>query len=106
MLEAWKVNNPALAWKFEARREELKKLLGRAPDDLQGFHGTHPDNVLSICQTGFDRSKRGSAVGQVFGAGEYFAKCPDVSVGYCKGGRYMLVCSLVLGVESSSERNA
>merc|ERR1712151_204139 len=42
----------------------------------------------------------------VFGAGEYFAKCPDVSVAYCKGGEYMLICRLCLGVQSSSTANS
>jgi len=43
--------------------------------------------------------------GQFYGSGEYFAKHPDVSMNYCKGGRYMLVCSLCLGVPSSNRRN-
>jgi len=102
VLEAWRVDNPLLAWRFHARRTELTRELGRAPDDLQGFHGTHPSCVLSICQKGFDSGRRS---GQVYGAGEYFAKCPDVSVGYCRGGDYMLVCRLCLGVESSTEAN-
>lgn len=102
VLEAWRVDNPLLAWNFHARRAELKRELGRDPDDLQGYHGTHPTCVLPISQNGFDQSKRS---GQVFGAGEYFAKCPDVSMGYCKGGDFMLVCRLCLGVESSSQAN-
>jgi hypothetical protein len=102
ILEAWKVDNPLLSFKFNARREELNKLLGRPPDELQGYHGTHPTNVMSICQNGFDSGRR---AGQAFGAGEYFAKCPDVSVGYCRGGQYMLVCRLILGVQSSDSKN-
>jgi len=102
VMEAWKVDNPLLTWHFNKRYQELKRALGRAPDELQGYHGTHPDNVLSICQNGFDSSKR---AGQVYGSGEYFAKCPDVSVGYCKGGQYMLICRLLLGVQSSNTRN-
>merc|ERR1712110_343681 len=97
------VDNPLLTWHFNSRREELKRKLGRSPDELQGYHGTHPSNVLSICKNGFDRGKR---AGQVYGAGEYFAKCPDVSVGYCRGGEYMLVCRLCLGFESSSQGNS
>jgi len=103
--QAWKVDNPLLAWKFQERKTELVAELGRQPDNLEGWHGTHPDNILSICRGGFDRSKRGTAVGQVFGAGEYFAKCPNVSVGYCRGGQYMLVCRLMLGWESSTQDN-
>jgi len=100
--QAWKVENPLLAWQFQERKRTLIGELGRQPDTLEGFHGTHPDNILSICRGGFDRSKRS---GQVFGAGEYFAKCPSVSVGYCRGGEYMLVCRLMLGHESSTPEN-
>jgi len=103
--QAWKVDNPLLAWNCQLRKKDLEQELGRLPDTLDGFHGTHPDNILSICRCGFDRSKRGSAVGQVYGAGEYFAKCPNVSVNYCRGGEYMLVCRLYLGWQSSSEAN-
>lgn len=102
VLEAWRLDNPLCTFRFHARRDELKMELGRSPDELQGFHGTHPDNVISICKNGFDSGRRS---GQVYGAGEYFAKCPDVSVGYCRGGEYMLVCRLTLGHESSSEDN-
>lgn len=103
--DAWKVDNPRLTWNFHQRRRQLEQLLGREPDELQGFHGTSPENIIPICQDGFDRSKRGSAVGQIFGSGEYFAKSPDVSIAYCKGSEYMLVCRLCLGIESSSEEN-
>jgi len=103
--QAWKVDNPLRAWKCQERKKELEREMGRSPDMLEGFHGTHPDNILSICRNGFDRSKRGSAVGQVFGSGEYFAKCPNVSMGYCRGGEYMLVCRLCFGFQSSTEEN-
>jgi hypothetical protein len=88
--------------KFKERRESLKKILGREADGLEGFHGTHPDAVIPICQDGFDKSRRS---GQVYGAGEYFAKNPTVSFGYCKGGEFMLVCRLTLGEESTTQAN-
>merc|ERR1712226_1268503 len=100
--EAWKVDNPFRTYRFQKRREELKQELGREPDGLEGFHGTHPDAVISICEKGFDKGRRS---GQVFGAGEYFAKNPSVSIGYCRGGEYMLVCRLTLGYESSTPEN-
>jgi hypothetical protein len=102
LLEAWKVDNPLRTYHFMKRRERLKLILGREADGLEGFHGTHPDAVISICENGFDSSKRS---GQVFGAGEYFAKDPSISIGYCRGGQYMLVCRLTLGVESSTPSN-
>lgn len=63
---------------------------------------THPQNVLAIAEQGFDDSKR---AGQLCGSGEYFAKNPCVSVGYCRGGGFMLVCQLCLGHESSTHAN-
>merc|ERR1712137_622109 len=80
-----------------------KMLHGKDPDGLEGFHGTHPDAILSISENGFDAKRR---CGQVYGAGEYFAKNPSVSIGYCKGGEYMLVCRLTLGYESSDMSNS
>ena len=77
----------------------------RAVEELEGLHGSDPKNYISIVSGGFRTDLRGSAVGQVYGAGEYLAKCPDVSVGYCRGGQYMLVCRVALGVESSTAQN-
>jgi len=90
------------AFEYKSRRDELKCELGREADKLEGFHGTHPDNIVSICTNGFDAGRR---AGQVYGAGEYFAKNPHVSIGYSKGGQYMLVCRLTLGYQSSTPQN-
>jgi len=103
---AWKVDNPLLTYKFKQRRETLKSRLGREADILEGFHGTAPANMLSIVDTGFDKGKRGAAVGQIHGSGEYFAKDPSISVGYCRGGKYMLVCRLTLGIASTYGGNS
>jgi len=102
VMEAWKVDNPLLAYQFRRSREQFKISLGRDADKLEGFHGTHPDNIISIASGGFDAGRR---AGQVYGAGEYFAKNPHVSVGYCRGGQYMLVCRLSLGKPSSTPEN-
>merc|ERR1712232_919403 len=83
------------------RRAFLRKILSREADVLEGFHGTAPANVLSIIDAGFDKGKRGAAVGQIHGSGEYFAKDPSVSLGYCRGGQFMLVCRLTLGIAST-----
>lgn len=98
----WSLDNPHLSWKYRARRDELLSTLGRAPSELRGFHGSAPGNILSISEGGFDAGRR---AGQVFGAGEYFAKDPMVSVGYCRGGSFMLVCQLCLGHQSSTPEN-
>jgi len=102
VVAAWSVDNPLRAWNFFERRSELEQVLGRAPDELEGFHGSNPQNYLPIVQNGFRSDLRS---GQVYGSGEYFAKSPSVSVGYCRGGEYMLVCRLCLGVKSSSPAN-
>ncbi|CAE8648728.1 unnamed protein product [Polarella glacialis] len=99
---AWSLDNPLLSWHFSERRKVLKQSLGRDPDELDGFHGSSPQNFLSIVQGGFRSDLRS---GQAFGSGEYFAKNPNVSVGYCRGGDYMLVCRLLFGFESSSQAN-
>lgn len=98
----WSVSNPRLTWLYAQRRAELHKLLGRAPEELRGFHGTAPANVLSIVEQGFDAGRR---AGQACGSGEYFAKDPEVSIGYCRGGSYMLVCQLCIGHQSTTEAN-
>ncbi len=59
------------------------------------FHGTADSNIHSICTNGYDTSKRG-AHGQVHGAGEYFAKSPGISLGYC-GGKKIILNELLLG---------
>lgn len=105
VLEAWSIDNPLLAWNFTERKKQVEQSLGRSSDLIEGWHGSNPNNYLSIVQSGFRSDLRGSAVGQAYGGGEYFAKCPTVSLSYCRGGEYMLLCSLCLGVQSSSQSN-
>ena len=52
------------------------------------FHGTHEANIAPICRDGLDPARR---AGQAMGPGEYFGGAASVSLGYCKGGRKMLV---------------
>jgi len=98
LVACWSVDNPKLSWRQRKRQQELKDVLGKDPDELRGYHGTSPENILSIVQHGFDSGKR---AGQAYGAGEYFAKCPEVSKSYCRGGNYMIVCQLLLGSEAT-----
>jgi len=58
------------------------------------FHGTAEANIQSICTNGFDPSRRR---GQALGPGEYFAVSPDTPMGYCAGGKKMLLNELLLG---------
>jgi len=57
------------------------------------FHGTPEANINDICRDGLDPRRRN---GQAHGAGEYFGGNMDVSLGYCRGGRYMLVFAVLL----------
>jgi len=102
LLGVWSIQNPFKTWQYGKRRTELEELLGHPPAELRGFHGSAPRNILSIAQNGFDSGRRS---GQAFGAGEYFAKDPRISISYCRGGSYMLICQLLLGQESTTEEN-
>ena len=95
-LKAWHLRNDSLEFRFRCAEYNMTQQHGKAPDMIDGFHGSGEENVLSIATTGFDPLRRS---GQAFGAGEYFAKDPCVSVGYTRGGGYMFVCKLILGEE-------
>lgn len=58
------------------------------------FHGTPEANIQNICKSGYDPSRR---CGQAHGPGEYFATTPDIPLGYCGGGKKMLLNELLLG---------
>ena len=80
------------------------------------FHGTASPNIPLIFKTGWDASRRS---GQAYGAGrvrvllflsvfhsliyphlplkgEYFAEDPALSLGYCKGGKHLILAELAL----------
>jgi len=52
------------------------------------------ENIMSIATNGFDPKRRS---GQAYGAGEYFAKNPNVSISYAQGGSFMFLCKILLG---------
>jgi hypothetical protein len=62
------------------------------------FHGTAEKNISNICQNGYDPKLRS---GQAHGTGEYFATTPDIPLGYCKGGKKMLLNELLLGQQGT-----
>ena len=53
------------------------------------FHGTREENIE-------DDPRRRGKNGQAYGAGEYFAERPDVSIPYCGGGSRMLVFAVLM----------
>lgn len=93
---AWQVRNRRLDRQFRATAHNLAEDLGRTSDMIDGWHGTPEQNIYPIAQYGFDPSRRS---GQVYGAGEYFAKDPNVSISYARGGAFMFLCKLLLGAE-------
>lgn len=101
VLAAWSIDNPLLSWRLRTRQQDYRNNNSKDADEVQGFHGTPAQNILSISTNGLDAGRR---AGQVYGAGEYFAKCPEVSRGYCRGDSYMLVCRLLLGKQASSQQ--
>jgi len=96
LVNAWQVRNPRLELLFRASECAFADTLGHSSDAIDGWHGTAEENVLSIAVSGFDPGRRS---GQVYGAGEYFAKDPNISVGYARGGAFMFLCKLLLGRE-------
>lgn len=101
LLGVWSVDNPLLSWRLRKRQQDFRQQNNNEADELQGFHGSPACNVLAIVQNGFDAGRRS---GQAYGAGEYFAKCPEVSKAYCRGDSYMIVCRLLLGTQASSQK--
>ena len=79
---------------FKNFKEKMMSLPKDQRKTCLAFHGTSSNNIQSICQNGYDKSKRS---GQSYGEGEYFATTPDISLGYCRGGKKMLINELLLG---------
>lgn len=96
LVNVWQVRNPRLEFLFRASEKDFASTLGKCSDQIDAWHGTAECNVMSIAMTGFDPKRRS---GQLYGAGEYFAKDPNVSVSYSRGGSYMFLCKLLLGDE-------
>ena len=97
-VRAWACHHKSLDFKLHATQFNMKQKYN-SPDlgFADCYHGTAEANILAISQNGFDTSKR---CGQALGPGEYFAVNPGVSQGYCRGGRFMLQCSVLLGKEN------
>lgn len=85
----------ALFNKFKSKYSSLPK---HQRTTQLAFHGTPEANIQSICANGFDSSRRR---GQALGPGEYFAVSPDTPMGYCGGGRKLLLNELLLGQQGT-----
>eukprot|EP01156_Anaeramoeba_ignava_P022229 Anaeramoba_ignava/c20405_g1_i1.p2 GENE.c20405_g1_i1~~c20405_g1_i1.p2 ORF type:complete len:141 (+),score=19.73 c20405_g1_i1:838-1260(+) len=60
---------------------------------LWGFHGTSKDAVDGICRNGFLENKQ---LRNLYGKGTYFARSPDVSIGYCDDSHNIFLCRLCM----------
>ena len=98
LVSAWQVRNPRLEFLFRGAEAHFVGLYGKLPDVIDAWHGSREDNLVSIAIHGFDPKRRS---GQVYGAGEYFAKDPNVSVAYAGGGSFMFLCKMLLGEEGA-----
>jgi len=94
LLGAWQVRNPRLEFLFRGAEANLFELHSKTSDVIDAWHGSAEENVFSIGLNGFDPARRS---GQAYGAGEYFAKDPKVSIAYARGGGFMFLCKLLLG---------
>jgi len=91
---AWQVRNPRLEFLFRGAEANFFEVQSHTSDVIDAWHGSAEANVFSIARHGFDPSRR---CGQAYGAGEYFAKDPNVSIAYARGGSFMFLCKLMLG---------
>ena len=90
------VYNAGLRTTFELKKKELKdKGCG---DSLLLFHGTPQSNIESILRNNFDLSKRSN--GRSYGDGVYFSEMPEVSLGYTRDQRSLLLCEVLPGDNS------
>jgi len=96
------VRNDKLEKKFNAKKEEFKKL-GIDDKPLFIFHGTPVKNIEAILRHNFDLSKMSN--GRKFGDGVYFSEKPEVSVRYADNWKPMssLILCLVLKGTNSKE---
>lgn len=83
---------------FQRFKSKMLSLPKHQRNTCLAFHGTAEGNIQSICQNGYDPKLRS---GQAYGAGEYFATTPDIPLGYCKGGKKMLLNELLLGQQGT-----
>ena len=85
--------NPMLLALFSSKIDQFK---ARRVDNkfIYGFHGTNQGNIDAIMRNNFDMSKITTAA---YGRGIYFSEFPDVSIGYARGCKKLLLCRILPG---------
>jgi hypothetical protein len=93
--------SPDLCVRFEKELIGLTNA-GRKLDELKphvAYHGTSSENVRKIAETGFMLSKLAANTGNrgYYGAGIYCSPQANYCMGYCRGGKELLVCAVLMG---------
>jgi len=91
------IENDKLRELFDKKREEFREK-GLDDKPLLIFHGTPQANIESILKNNFDVSK--VANGRAHGDGVYFSEMPEVSLGFSKDGKSLILCKVLLGNNS------
>lgn len=96
-LEVEKVEHNPASRPGQPMYERFKQAVDQARDKTIRlvFHGSAERNMDAISQQGLDPKLRGTAVGQAYGAGEYFGTDVGTSLTYCQGGKQMLVFAVL-----------
>ena len=89
--------NPPLLHKFNNMQASMEAKYGTGSAEskfILGFHGTDPSNFNAIVTGNFDVSKIKTGA---YGLGLYFSEFPDVSIGYARGAKQLLLCKILPG---------
>lgn len=92
-----------LVIRFEVRWEALRRQLGESFVKYElAYHGTDPKNIDSICEKGLLVPGKGNNVGHAtdtgwYGKGIYTSPNAQISVGYCRNGGKLIICSVFRG---------
>ena len=78
----YKINNPSLEARFEARKQAIAAARNKPPDVVDVFHGTSLMGAANIVNTGFDPNYSTIAA---YGKGTYASPSVKTALHYCKG---------------------
>lgn len=98
--EVYKINNPSITEAYEACRADITRKRGKAPKEINVYHGTTYVAACNIAITGF--LKTYSTV-NAYGIGTYASIDPTTALWYCKDVRskkdfnFIFVCKFLKG---------
>jgi len=97
------VYNKELSSKFERKEEEFSANGGNQ-GCLLLFHGTPQKNIELILKNNFDLSIRTN--GRAYGDGVYFSECPEVSLGYSRDQKSLILCKVLMAPNCKEVKDA